>query len=86
MHRHHWHIVPPFKFQDRCKFDPGKILHDVKDRLLVYIAAGHVRVALFARQHDQTIRPDFLPESLVVHRLEPVFNIAGVSEFHCVRA
>ena len=82
MHGHHRHIVPPFKFQDRRKFDPSKVLHDVKDGLFIDIAVRHVRVALFARQHDQAIRPDFLPESLVVHRLEPVFNIVRMSEFH----
>ena len=82
MHGHHRYIVPPFKLQDRCKFDPGKVLHDVKDCLLVNIAVHHVRVALFTRQHDQTIGPDLTPKSLVVHRLEPVVNIVRVSEFH----
>jgi hypothetical protein len=83
MHGHHRHIVPPFKFQDRCKFDPGKVLHDVKDRLLVNIASRHVRIALSTRQHDQTVGPDFSPKGLIVHRLEPVFNIVRMSEFHC---
>lgn len=83
MHGHHRHIVPPFKFEDRCKLYPGKVLHDVKDCLLIDMALRHVRIALFARQHDQTIRPDFAPEGLVVHLLEPIFNIVGVSELHC---
>lgn len=82
MHGHHLHIVPPFKFQDRSKFDPGKILHDVKDRLFIDIAVRHVGVALFTRQNNQTIGPDLTPKSLVVHRLEPVVNIVRVSEFH----
>jgi hypothetical protein len=83
MHGHHRHIVPPFKFQDGCKLDPGKILHDVKDGLFIDISVRHVGIALFTRQHDQTIRPDLAPEGLVVHRLEPVFNIVRMSEFHC---
>ena len=84
MHGHHRHIVPPFKFQDRCKFDPGEVLHNIENGFLVYMAVRHVRIAFFTRQHDQTIWSDFPPKSLVVHWLEPVFNIVGVSKFHWV--
>lgn len=82
MHGHHRYVVSPFKFEDRSEFDPRKILYYIQNGFLVDIASRHVRVALFTRQHDQTIGPDLAPKGLVVHRLQPVFNIVDVFEFH----
>ena len=82
MHGHQRQIVPPFKFEDRGEFDPGEVLQHIENGFLVDISSRDVHVALLTRKHDQTIRPDFAPEGLVVHWLEPVFNIIGVFEFH----
>lgn len=81
MHRGQGDIAAPLQLQDRCQFQTRKVLQDVEDGFLVYTALD-VSVTFIARQHDQAIRFDLLPEGLVVHRLKPVFNIVYVSEFH----
>lgn len=81
MHGYQRYVAAPLQLEDRCQLQPRKVFQDVENGLFVH-AVLNVGVALFAREHDQAIGSDFVPEGLVIHWLKPVLNVVYVSEFH----
>lgn len=83
MKRHHGDIISPFELEDRSQLHARERLEDEEQVIFLNKAVLKVMVTIRAREHDQAIWPDFLPEGLVVHRLKPFHDIVDIFEFHC---
>lgn len=77
---HGGHIAAPLELEDRGQFQPCEVLQHDQDGLFIH-PVFDVGVAFISRDHDQAVGFDLLPEGLVIHRLQPVFNVVDISEF-----
>jgi hypothetical protein len=81
MHGYQRYVAAPLQLEDRCQLQARKVFQDVENGFFVH-AVLDIGIALFAREHDQAIGSDFVPEGHVIHWLKPVLNVVYVSEFH----
>lgn len=77
---HAGHVAAPLELQDRGQFQPCEVFQHDEHSLFIH-SVFNVGVAFVTRDHDQAVGFDLLPEGLVIHRLQPVFNIVDISEF-----
>jgi hypothetical protein len=77
MKRHHGDIISPFELEDRSQLHACERLEDEEQVIFLNKAVLKVMVTIRAREHDQAIWPDFLPEGFVVHRLKPFHDVVN---------
>lgn len=82
MKRYQRHIYAPLELEDAGKLQARHGFEDRKQILFIDMPVGKVLVAISAGEKQQAIGPDFIPESLVVHRLQPFHDVVNVFEFH----
>lgn len=82
MKRYHRHIDAPFELEDAGKLQARHGFEDGQQIIFVDMPVGKVLFAIRAGKKQQAIGLDFIPESLVVHWLQPFHDVVNISEFH----